>query len=286
MNNIRIFKGAQELEILNFSFPGGEVGVKLDPTNLLYVGTKAPYQTIRAHLRNSEDIMRLVMVKDALERLDKTPTRLLLPYVPYGRQDRVCNKGESFSLKAFARLLNSLNFSSVTILDPHSDVTPALIERVNVISQVDIVHSYFDDVRIKIITGAPMLVSPDAGANKKTSALASYFEHAEFIRSDKLRELSTGHIKETIVYSSDLREMDVMIVDDICDGGRTFIELAKALKQKNAGNIYLYVTHGIFSKGFAPLISAGIKHIYTTNSFNTDLRSTNDVTVFDIEKIQ
>jgi len=57
-------------------------------------------------------------------------------------------------------------------------------------------------------------------------------------------------------------------VDDICDGGGTFIGLAKALKQKNAGNLYLAVSHGIFSKGFNELNKHFTK-IFTTDSFKT-----------------
>ena len=58
---------------------------------------------------------------------------------------------------------------------------------------------------------------------------------------------------------------DAIIVDDICDGGKTFIELAKVLKQKNVGKIYLVITHGIFSQGFEGLASY-VSGIYTTNS--------------------
>ena len=60
---------------------------------------------------------------------------------------------------------------------------------------------------------------------------------------------------------------DILIVDDICDGGRTFIGLAEELKKKNAGDLYLFVTHGIFSQGFSEL-KKHFKKIFSTNSFN------------------
>ena len=107
-------------------------------------------------------------------------------------------------------------------------------------------------------------VIPDAGANKKTAKIASYFGHSSFIRADKLRNLSTGDILETVVYGDVVG--NITIVDDLCDGGKTFIELAKVLKQKGAEKINLYVTHGIFSKGTYPLYTAGIDYIITTNS--------------------
>jgi ribose-phosphate pyrophosphokinase len=110
------------------------------------------------------------------------------------------------------------------------------------------------------------LISPDAGSNKKIYDLAKSIGYTnEIIRCDKLRDIPTGQIIETIVYKDDFDGKDAIIVDDICDGGKTFIELAKVLKQKNVGKIYLVITHGIFSQGFEGLASY-VSGIYTTNS--------------------
>lgn len=110
------------------------------------------------------------------------------------------------------------------------------------------------------------LISPDAGSNKKIYDLAKSIGYdGEIIRCDKLRDIPTGQIIETIVYKNDLGGKDAIIVDDICDGGKTFIELAKVLKEKNVGKIYLVVTHGIFSAGFDSL-GEYFDGIYCTNS--------------------
>jgi ribose-phosphate pyrophosphokinase len=69
------------------------------------------------------------------------------------------------------------------------------------------------------------------------------------------------------VYRDDFNGKDVLIVDDICSGGRTFIEISKILSQRNVGKIYLYVTHGIFDIGIIPILDSGICKIITTNSF-------------------
>lgn len=264
-------------------FPGGEVGIQLDDFNLKYRYTKAPYQTIIARIMDSNDILRLLNVVDALRRDNDTPIRLFMPYVPYSRQDRACNAGEAFSLKVFANLINAQNFKDVTICDPHSDVVPAVFNNVKVISQLDIIDR-FAAFRDSILKGASF-IAPDSGANKKTSNLAAYFGHAAFLRADKLRDLDTGNIKETLVYADDLSGQTVVIVDDICDGGRTFIELAKVLKSKNASKVVLYVTHGIFSKGVKPLFEGGIDEIYTTNAYNNTnpVNIDGKLTVFDLE---
>jgi ribose-phosphate pyrophosphokinase len=241
------------------------VGIKIDTDNLYYKYSEATEQLIIARIQRSDDFFHLALAKDALERFDPTPIHLVLPYVPYARQDRVCCKGESFSLKVFAQLINSLNFAKVTVIDPHSAVVDGVFNRVRSISQFEVIQSY-DAFAARVMRGATF-VSPDAGANKKTSELAGYFNHASFIRADKLRNLATGEILETVVYADDLGGQDVVIADDIGDGCRTFTELAKVLKAKGAGKVILYVTHGIFSKGTKVLYQNGIDEIWTTDTY-------------------
>ena len=76
-----------------------------------------------------------------------------------------------------------------------------------------------------------------------------------------------GAITGTEAYCDDLEGQSVVIADDIADGGYTFIKLAEKLKEKGAGKIFLYVSHGIFSKGLDVLLDAGIDCVYTTDSF-------------------
>jgi ribose-phosphate pyrophosphokinase len=113
-----------------------------------------------------------------------------------------------------------------------------------------------------------VLVSPDAGAYKKVFDVAKEFNIENVITASKVRDINNGKILRTEVPSIEKYDDDMkyVIVDDICDGGRTFIELAKVIKeQKPNAKIYLVVTHGIFSYGFDPLAQY-FDGIYTTNS--------------------
>ncbi len=277
MIEIKNNKG-QTLNHKSFTFSGGEVQVKLDPEGKAWFFKGVDGYIITARIRSSEDLMELVMATDALRRVarafsSKAEIILKLGYTPYARQDRVCDAGEAFGMKAFANIINSLGFEDVLVLDPHSDVVCATIDSCYSIDMYDIVRSWMGSMAR---TGIPELnlhlddwdfISPDAGANKKTAKLAGAFKKTSFIRADKLRDCTNGEILETVVYGQPKKK--VMIFDDICDGGMTFIKLAEALQAKGVEDINLYVTHGIFSKGLLPLTEAGIKRIFTTNTFRT-----------------
>ena len=244
-------------KVETFNFSGGEVHPKIP---LIYPRDI----TVKAFIHSANDIMELLLVKNAIDETNfYRAIHLIIPYVPYARQDRVCNEREALSIKVMCDLINSMNFNMVTIYDPHSDVTPALINNCVVISQ-DQILAHFDDLDMEEMT----LVSPDAGAEKKTLKVAAAYGGLKVVNANKQRNTETGEIVGTHVdFGKGIYGEDLLIVDDICDGGRTFIELAKKLVKGNPNSISLYVTHGIFSKGVGVLFDAGISKVYTTNSF-------------------
>jgi ribose-phosphate pyrophosphokinase len=225
--------------------------------NILPHGPGYSHVDVKFVFEKNEDIIELLLFCDAAKRIGKTLANLYMDYVPFSRQDRTNAKGESFSLFVFANLINSLAFENVHIMDPHSDVTPALIHNCRVSNQWDLM----DGVIHAHTSGNFWLVSPDAGALKKTHKLAQLLNTTRLlgvIESSKIRDTSTGEITGNVVYMPTLFRIDetFVIVDDICDGGRTFIELAKELRKQDAQKIHLYVTHGFFTKG--PNVFKGI----------------------------
>lgn len=197
------------------------------------------------------DIIRLGLIKEALDNLGFKGVTLTLDYVPNARADRRFAAGESFSLKVTCNIINSFGFSKINITDPHSDVTPALLNNVEVNTQVNIFNDYKSFIKEKEY----ILVAPDLGAAKKTFDLAKKLGHTDYIQAVKIRDISTGQIvKCDVQYESSLEGKTVVMVDDIADGGASFIHLGKKLKEKGASKVILFVTHGIFSKGLAPLV--------------------------------
>jgi ribose-phosphate pyrophosphokinase len=126
------------------------------------------------------------------------------------------------------------------------------------------------------------LVSPDGGALKKIYDVAEHFGIPKIITAMKHRDITTGKITHTEVPTLDQHnDIKYVIVDDICDGGRTFVELAKTIHiSRPSAEIYLVVTHGIFSQGIAPL-AEHFEAIFCTNSYKDIVNSSEDT---DIER--
>ena len=235
-------------------FPGGEVFFRFKGGIL-----RNDRYKIRADLHSSEDVMRLLMATDALRRAGVRHIDLVCPYFPAGRQDRVCNHGEALSLKVMANLINAQEYDSVEIWDAHSDVTPAVIDRCTNVHQLEFLKS------ANIRVGSYQIVAPDAGAAKKAEVVAKYFK-CPLITASKKRNPLTTEIEGTSVDLPYIgKKWTYLIVDDICDAGRTFITLTNEIKRQDPDAVIdLYVTHGIFSAGFTHL-KWRFRRIYTAN---------------------
>ena len=233
-------------------FPAGETKVTLSDIDLEHF-------IYCANLKSAEDIMEMLLVCDAAKRLGVKKLSLVIPYFPYARQDRVCSEGESFSLKVMADLVNSIAADEVAIYDPHSDVTPALINNVQVVHQHEILHNFPELLKDKVI------ICPDAGAEKKIIKLG-----LPYLMCRKVRDPKTGEILRTEVeppFPDATEDTEYLIVDDICDGGRTFIEIAKSYGKHHGikpSQMNLYVTHGIFSDGRSSL-NLYFENLYSMN---------------------
>ncbi len=243
-----------------FEFAGGEPHVKLgavEPGARVIVTQRA---------RSWQDLGLVAIAVDALRRAGADEVSLLLPYLPGARQDRVMVPGEPLTVKVYTDFLNSLSLKRVTVFDPHSSVGPALLDNVEVVDSTAYAKTVLAD-----LPANTRLISPDAGAQKKVYAVAQALDGKyAVIDAGKHRDVRTGELTgfAVYVYDKQLRGEPCLILDDICDGGGTFLGLATALKQEGAGDLYLAVSHGIFSKG-PQVLTKVFKHVYCTDSFST-----------------
>lgn len=252
----------------HFFFGGGEQHVKLKHNDI------SELWSVSIWLRYSQDseIWKLALIVDALRRANsQTLIRLNIPYFPAARQDRVCVEGEPLTVKVFADFINSMKFSKVTIFDPHSEVTPALLDNFEVFDNCEFVCKILGEMNAMDGSDKTVLVSPDAGSNKKVANVAKYLfkastKEVSVVRADKLRDVATGQIIETTVYADDLTGKNCYIIDDICAKGGTFCALAKVLKAKGASKVYLVVSHYEGTADLRILKESGIDLVFTTNS--------------------
>jgi len=233
---------------------------------------------IRSRLNNFLDLELIVCAVKSLRYLNATEVHLQVPYFLGSRSDRKFETGDNNYLKdVICPIINSLKLSSIEVLDPHSDVLEACLNNFRKTNSTEFARWALRLINNK--DGAKertIFLSPDGGALKKIYELAKNLDfNGDIINCIKVRD-SKGRIVKTEVPHFDITK-DVVIFDDICDGGRTFIEIAKAIRQRHEsydrekgyvpiGKIYLVVTHGIFSKGFVE-ISKLFDGIFTTNSY-------------------
>jgi len=241
-----------------WTFPGGERNVKITVKEEYedYYNGDDVVISIQCMFKNSDDIIDLLLVNNALRNMYGTsvPIYLHIKYFPFARQDRVMTEGEPFALQVFADLIKSCNFHEVTTWDAHSDVLAGMFPsgKLKIAPQHELMHLILDDrlYDLKEEKKTAVLISPDAGALKKIYKLAKELEIG-VVEAKKVRDVATGEITRTEINVDEFRADDeAWIIDDICDGGRTFIELAKVIRAGGyQGKLRLFVTHGIFSKG-------------------------------------
>lgn len=221
---------------------------------------------------SDEELFYLFLIKRHLEKFFvNVHYALNLPYIPNARMDRVKNQDEVFTLKHFCDFINSLNFDVVWVLDPHSYVSEALINDVEVgqpdgyiLTAIKSMCSNYPDITKEDW----MVFYPDEGAMKRYSTNLPY----KYAFGIKRRDWSTGKIEGLDVAGcvDEIKDKVILIVDDICSRGGTFYHSAKKLKELGAKAVYLYITHCENTILEGELLTSGlIEKVYTTNSIFT-----------------
>ena len=244
-------------------FPNNEPFVKAPGKNQAWAIDNADVMILRP--RTFANFMAGVFLADTR----KKPIDLILP-LPYGsRMDRrMGGLGDNrlFTAKSVAKVLNSGNFSSVWMVDPHSDVMPALVDNSRIMNLGDVVRGttrYSTGIWDKLKT-YDVVVAPDAGAVKRAEKVADILGVLSVVQGIKVRNTSNGRIEKYELASFDFEGKRVLVVDDICDGGATFEILAQSIPT-NITELSLLITHGLFTKGPANLLKY-YDQIYTTNT--------------------
>lgn len=240
------------------TFSDGGVNLKIDPLALENVERYLCF-TILPDTPVCQYELIINLAGDITGRFIKPNVRciLSLSYFPHARADRTFEVGMSNPLEDFCAGLGACEvFDKVLVNDLHN--SKAVEEfvggdiRLVESSQAELLKSEIGrNKQLKNLVRDESLVicAPDKGAKDKVKDVSMLLER-NYIQLNKERDVSTGWIKSISVENNESVEgKNVLIVDDICDGGMTFIKSAQTLKDLGAKSVSLYVTHGIFSKG-------------------------------------
>lgn len=225
------------------------------------------------------EFMTAMFFVDALQErgaICKDGLNVLIPFLPGSRQDRLFGDGDVlFAVKSIAKEINARSFNKVFTFDAHSEVSVALIDRCyNIPAERMLDIAAWDKVQFPEYTG---IISPDAGAEKRASGFAKKLT-LPVLHGWKSRDVATGVLKGFGVEPLEAGG-HYLIVDDICDGGGTFLGLEEVISTMGC-TADLYVTHGIFSQGTEKLLDK-FKNVYCTDS---TLFEKDGVTVIDAVK--
>lgn len=237
-------------------FPNGESYMDMDELNI------SDNNEIKLKFEKDNDITQLIFLKGHLDEL-RVKSNLVIPYMPYSRMDRTEGL-RVFTLKHICKLINGLDFETVTIYEPHSEVSIALLDRIKI---VNMSAQITKDLLKEIDNGKEdiYLVYPDAGAAKRYEKQISY---EKVLTANKERDFKTGYIKKLEINGEiENDKFKAIIVDDLSSKGGTFMLTASKLKEMGATEIYLVVTHcedTIFTGDV--LTTDLINKVYTTNS--------------------
>ena len=209
---------------------------------------------------NDAELFTLICIRKHYSK----PMRLIIPYLPNARMDRVKNKSDVFTLKYFCDIINSLNFFEVAVLDPHSNVSLALLDNVAVIPFIQPFYIAYSDFIKDFKEEDTIIFFPDEGAMKRYASDIG----KPYAFGMKNRDWETGKILNLEIINKEfVKDKNVLIVDDICSRGGTFLHSANALYEAGAASVSLYITHAENTMVSGEMYNSNlIRKIYTANT--------------------
>lgn len=241
--NFNIVDYLTEKEIEINHFPDGTQRLGFEVPDFCYEGR------IYWKYSSDEEMITLFYIVNHIRQHNKNCSlSLILNYIPNSRLDRVKNKNEVFTLKYFCEFINSLNFDSVTVIDPHSDVSAALLNNVVIFRGSVYAQRIYDRlIEDDTIARDLCIFFPDYGAMKRYSDIRTL--HNVYY-GEKVREWETGKILaldimdgKTKSNAESVKDKNFLIIDDIISYGGTMRHSVNKLKGLGANKIYIYCSH-------------------------------------------
>ncbi|NQU99922.1 MAG: ribose-phosphate pyrophosphokinase [Parcubacteria group bacterium] len=246
----------------------GKIGIKKFSDNETYVNVRENVKGEDCFVLQSgsnpanENLMELLIIIDALKRLKPKKITVILPFYPYRRQERKVESGEAITSELCAKLLKAAGSDKLIVLDLHTEKVKKFFKiPFEHLTVFDLFVDYFKKKKLK----NTIVVAPDEGASGINSKLAKklgikscYIKKSRERKHDKVARMElTGEVKDK----------DVIIIDDEINTGGTLMKAATTLKKKGAKKVFFACTHGILSgNATSKLQKSKIDEIMITDS--------------------
>ena len=189
----------------------------------------------------SDNLMELLMMIDAARRASAGYITAVIPYFGYARQDRKDKPRVSIASKLVANLLTEAGANRVMTMDLHAPQIQGFFDiPVDHLDSSAIFIPHIEALKIENLTFA----SPDVGSTNRVREVASYFG-AEMVICDKQRKRANEVASMTVI--GDVRDKDIVLIDDICDTAGTLTKSAALLKERGANSVRAFCTHPVLS---------------------------------------
>lgn len=189
----------------------------------------------------SDNLMELLMMIDAARRASAGYITAVIPYFGFARQDRKDKPRVSIASKLVANLLTTAGANRIMTMDLHAPQIQGFFDiPVDHLDSSAIFIPYIEN----IITPNLTFASPDVGSTNRVREVASYFG-AEMVICDKQRKRANEVASMTVI--GDVKDKDIVLIDDICDTAGTLTKSAAMLIDKGAKSVRAFCTHPVLS---------------------------------------
>ncbi|MGB9697351.1 MAG: ribose-phosphate diphosphokinase [Ignavibacteria bacterium] len=211
----------------------------------------------------SDHLMELLIMLDAAKRASASRVTAVIPYFGYARQDRKDQPRVSITAKLIANLLEKAGADRVITMDLHAAQIQGFFD-------IPVDHLYASPVFLKHIIDMKIpnlaVASPDVGGIKMARAYAKYL-HADLILIDKRRP--KPNVAEIMNIIGEVKDKNVLIVDDLIDTAGTFVNAVEALKAKGALDIYGACVHPILSgNSLDRITNSSVKKVFVSDTIH------------------
>ena len=219
----------------------------------------------------NDNLMELLVTMDALRRGSARRITAVIPYFGYARQDRKSSPRSPISAKLVANLITQAGADRVLTLDLHAGQIQGFFDIP--LDNLFASPGFSKDIKERYDGDDIIMVSPDVGGVIRARAIAKRLD-TNLAIIDKRRERAGE--SEVMNVIGDVKDQTCIIVDDIIDSGGTIINAAKALKERGAKEVYVYVTHGVLSGDAVKKIkNSVIKNLVITDTINNGEKTKN-----------